>query len=226
MKRILNAFPARVVLVFAVLSGFLLAGSPAGAEEKPTLLILPFLADKEENTEKGAFCPVCETYHRHGEIQPGAHKTVTRALFAKVDLLERFRIVPQDQVEVLLAKEGIDRFEGDPRNVAVSLGKELGVQFVMVGYLFRFRDRVGAALSAERPASVGLDLHLFRVRDGRMVWGGRFDETQQPLSENLFKLGSFLRRKASWVTGEELAAVGMGEMLKKLPSTKTLEEMK
>ena len=226
MKMILKTFPARVILVLALLSGLLLSGSPAGADEKPSLLILPFLADKGENTEKGAVCPVCQTYHRHGEIQPGAHKTVTRALYAKVDLLESFRIVPQDQAEELLVREGIDRFEEDPRSVAVSLGKEIGVQFVMTGYLFRFQDRVGAALSAERPASVGLDLHLFRVRDGRMIWGGRFNETQQPLSDNLFKLGSFLRRKASWVTGEELAAVGMGEMLKKLPSAKALEEMK
>jgi hypothetical protein len=57
-----------------------------------------------------------------------------------------------------------------------------------------------------------------------MVWEGKLDETQRPLSENLFKIGSFFRRKAHWLTAEELAGVGMDEMLKRLPGLKELEE--
>ena len=76
----------------------------------------------------------------------------------------------------------------------------------------------------EKPASVAFDLHLLRIRDGVEVWKGKFDETQRPLSENLLKIGSFLRRKASWLTAEELASVGMDEILRKLPEAKELEE--
>jgi hypothetical protein len=72
---------------------------------------------------------------------------------------------------------------------------------------------------------VGFDVHLLRVRDGRKVWDGKFDETQQALSENLLKIGSFFRRKASWLTAEELSSVGMDEMLKRFPGPKELEEM-
>jgi len=42
--------------------------------------------------------------------------------------------------------------------------------------------------------------------------------TQQALSENLLKFGSFIRRKASWLTAEELSSVGMDEMLKGFPT--------
>jgi hypothetical protein len=63
------------------------------------------------------------------------------------------------------------------------------------------------------------------MKDEKMVWIGKFDETQRPLSENLFKIGSFVRRKASWLTAEELSSVGMDEMLKRIPGTKELEEM-
>jgi len=63
------------------------------------------------------------------------------------------------------------------------------------------------------------------VSDGKRVWDGKFDETQQSLSENLLKIGSFVRRKASWLTAEELSSVGMDEMLIRLPSPKELEEM-
>jgi hypothetical protein len=58
-----------------------------------------------------------------------------------------------------------------------------------------------------------------------MVWTGKFDETQRPLSENLFKIGSFVRRKASWLTAEELSSVGMDEMLKRFLGSKELEEI-
>ena len=57
-----------------------------------------------------------------------------------------------------------------------------------------------------------------------MVWLGKFDETQRPLSENLLKIGSFIRRKGSWLTALELASVGMDEMLGKLPELKELDQ--
>ena len=98
------------------------------------------------------------------------------------------------------------------------------MDFIIVGFLFRFEERVGSSIGVEKPASVAFDIHLFRLRDGIEVWRGGFDETQKPLSENLLKIGSFLRRKGTWVTGEELASVGMDEMLKKLSGAKELEE--
>ena len=107
---------------------------------------------------------------------------------------------------------------------SLQVGKSLNASFVLVGFLYRFEERVGSSWGVERPASVGFDLHLLRLRDSQMVWSGQFDETQAPLSENILKLGSFLRRKASWLTAEELAGVGMDEVLKKLPSPKELEE--
>jgi hypothetical protein len=101
----------------------------------------------------------------------------------------------------------------------------LNVDFVLIGFLFRFEERVGSSIGAEKPASVGFDVHLIRIRDKKMVWQGKFDETQRPLSENLLKIGSFFRRKASWLTAEELSSVGMDEMLKRFPGQKELEEM-
>jgi hypothetical protein len=71
---------------------------------------------------------------------------------------------------------------------------------------------------------VGFDVHLLQLRDQKRVWDGKFDETQSPLSDNLFKIGSFIRRKGSWLTAAELASVGMDEMLGKLPELKQLEQ--
>jgi hypothetical protein len=62
------------------------------------------------------------------------------------------------------------------------------------------------------------------LRDEKMIWMGKFDETQKPLSENLFKIWSFIKRKGSWQTAAELASVGMGEMLRKIPGLQELEK--
>jgi len=59
-----------------------------------------------------------------------------------------------------------------------------------------------------------------------MVWSGRFDETQQALTDDLLKLGSFLRRKGVWLKAEELASVGMDEILAKLPKPEVLEQVR
>ncbi|MFB3885624.1 MAG: hypothetical protein ACE144_10385 [Thermodesulfobacteriota bacterium] len=188
------------------------------AEMKPRFAMIPFFIEKE------AVCPVCKGVFAKGEILPGSHKKVTRLLQQKMEAIETFQVLSLETVEESLAHWNPRRFEEKLTPSSIELGRELKVDFVAVPLLFRFEERIGSAIGVERPASVGFDIHLFRVKDGKRVWDGKFDETQRPLSENLFKIGSFLRRKASWLTAEELASVGMDEMLKKLPSPQELEE--
>ena len=188
------------------------------AETKPHLAILPFFI------ESGAVCPICKGVFRRGEVLPGSQNTLTRLLYQKIETIGAFKVLPSGKVEDTFSQWDKRTFEEKPMSSSIQLGKELDVDFVIVGFLFRFEERIGSHIGAERPASVGFDIHLFRLRDGIEVWKGKFDETQRPLSENLFKIGSFFRRKASWLTAEELASVGMDEMLKRLPGTKELEE--
>ena len=74
-------------------------------------------------------------------------------------------------------------------------------------FVFRFEERRGGNFAAERPASVGFHLHL--VDRKRVTKIFEFDETQAPLSENILKFGTFLRRGMRWVTSRELAEEGI-----------------
>ncbi len=208
------------------MSGMLFSGSvEVEAETKPTLAILPFLIERMDDPSRGAVCPVCRGVYKSGNILHGSQRTLTQLLQQKMDILETFRILPLEKVEDVFSKRERGQFELRPLRSAIQLGKELDVDFIFVGYLFRFEERIGSRIGVDRPASVGFDVHLLRVKDGKRVWDGKFDETQQALSENLLKMGSFVRRKASWLTAEELSSVGMDEMLKQLPGAKELEEM-
>ncbi len=83
----------------------------------------------------------------------------------------------------------------------------------MVGHIYRFRERIGTRYSVDSPASVAFDIPLISVKNGRILWVDHLDETQRSLSENLFQLGTFLRRKGTWITAEEMAISGLEDML-------------
>jgi hypothetical protein len=214
VKKALKGRPIRGFLFLSFLFGMLLtSGSEGRTETKPSLVILPFLVERVEDPEKGVLCPVCKGIRRSGEIVPGSQNTLTDLLYTKMEANGTFQIIAQKKVEEILLHSPS----------SIQAGKKLEADFIFIGYVFRFEERIGSSLGVERPASVSFDLHLFRLRDEKMVWLGKFDETQRPLSENLLKMGSFIRRKGSWLTAAELASVGMDEMLGKLPGLKELE---
>lgn len=222
-----HSMTIKSIMVMVLLFGMnTLWASPVGAEEKPSLAILPFVIERAEDPGKGTICPFCKGVYRSGEILSGSQNAMTKLLYQKMETMGRFEILPLEKVEETPSLQDMKRFKEKPIELSLQAGREFGVHYILVGFLFRFEERIGSSFGVERPASVSFDIHLFRLRDGMEVWRGKFDETQKPLSENLLEIGSFVRRKAHWVTAEELASVGMGEVLKKLPGVNELEEMK
>ena len=214
------------LLVSFFILGVILAWSvPLKAETKFSLAILPFIIERVEDRARGAVCPICGGLYGKGNVLAGSQIYLTRLLQEKMEAMGTFKLLPPEKVEEALSESDRRQFDLNPMRSSIRLGQTLDVDFIFVGFLFRFEQRVGSSIGVDKPASVGFDVHLIRLRDGRMVWTGKFDETQRPLSENLLKMGSFVRRKASWLTAEELSSVGMDEMLTRFPGPKELEEM-
>ncbi len=69
--------------------------------------------------------------------------------------------------------------------------------------IYRFQERKGGNFAVDKPAGVGLHMH---VMQGNIV--GRtfvFDEDQQSLSQNVLGIGKFFRRGGKWISVEEMA---------------------
>jgi hypothetical protein len=225
MERTLRRWRMRRSLLWILVFGTILTWSVVTrAEQKPGMAILPFFIEKVEDPARGVVCPLCKGLFQSGSILPGSQNTVTRLLDDKMEAMRAFNILPLEKVNEAFSHSDKSEFEQKPVPSSVRLGKELNVDFILLGYLFRFEERIGSSVGVEKPASVGFDLHLVRVRDGKVVWTGKFNETQRPLSEDIRKIGSFFRRGAVWLTAEELASAGMSEVLKKLPGVKELQE--
>jgi TolB-like protein len=186
---------------------------------KEKILIFPFknmAAVYGENVDSR--CPICGKVFVTGEVAEDADNMLTEQLFILLKDRKDIHLIPASQsqgvVSDLLSE---DQKRLSERDLLVETGRVLKADWVLSGNIFRFRERVGGKYSVDLPASVAFDIHLIRVADGRLLWNDHFDETQRPLSENLFQLGSFLQRKARWITANEMAVSGLKNILKTFP---------
>jgi hypothetical protein len=95
-------------------------------------------------------------------------------------------------------------------------GRKMGAETVIVGTVFRFRERVGTQAGVTQPASVELALYAIDTKSRTVIWQGMFSETQQSLSENLFQMGDFFKRGARWLTAAELGQAGMTKLISRM----------
>ena len=160
-------------------------------------------------------CQLCGNIFMTGKVAEGADRMLTEQLFVFLKDRKDIKLIPTSQAQGVLS----DLLSGNKnslseRNLLIETGRVLDADAIMAGYIYRFRERIGTKYSVDLPASVAFDIHLIRIADGRLLWSRHFDETQRSLSENLFQLGTFLKRKARWITAQEMAVSGMENILK------------
>lgn len=164
-------------------------------------------------------CRSCGNIIGSGPVEGNPVELLTHLLW---DLLSEkgkgFDFINPDQVEgyynILLAR----KIEKDPLQLMKTLGVQMKAEYVLWGDVFRYQERVGAAFAVQSPASVALDLHLMRVKDGKLIWKAHWDRTQKSFSENILDFKGNMR----WLTAKELSLQGLKEMLKDFPSAESL----
>ena len=90
-----------------------------------------------------------------------------------------------------------------------AIGRCMGVDLLVVPFLFEYRELVGSTLGATEPARVVMDIFVLDVRSESLISRSRFDETQSALSNNLLEAGKFFRRGGRWISARELAREGL-----------------
>jgi len=144
-------------------------------------------------------------------------KVVTRYL-SEALAARGVQVVPADDFQQALASADIDpALAGSRRPVANLAAFQFGSDGVVTGDVIRFRDRTGQSLAAASPASVGFSVLLTDAPAARRLWSGTFEETQQPLNENLLNARRYPGGGTRWLTAEELAKWGAEEMSQSMP---------
>jgi hypothetical protein len=163
--------------------------------------------------------PLGDQYYLAGKIEADGEAYLNGKL---LDLLEKqkdFRII---------GLEGRDGGNGLSWNDSptppmledlIKRGKDAGADGVMIGYVYRYSERVGNSISVSEPASVVFELFLISTQSQSVIWSARFSETQKSLTEDLFLVKKFFQRGAKWIKVDEMAGAALTAMIGK-PSKK------
>ncbi len=210
-----KAFTIGLILLSACKADVILPKTSPKSSDMAKISILPFRdVSAVYGENKNIRCPICGKIFLTGEVAEAADHTLTDHMFYLLQERKDIQLVPIGQAQgVWGGLLSASKHTLSERELLINTGRALNVDAVMVGYLYRYRDRIGNQYSVDSPASVAFEIHLIRVSDGRLVWSGHFDETQRSLSENLFQIGTFLKRKARWVSAQEMAISGLENII-------------
>jgi len=212
MNRSQRYLPALLALVVAGSMpgcGMLLGHKPSRIPEAATQLVVMPLERDEPKTETGA-----------GSKEPallpkGAEDVVTAQIYGVLTSRSRWIVVP----DLTAAQALRDISKGEPpAERARALGRAVKADAVLYGTVSRFRERVGTDYGAREPASVAFKLNLLLPENGKMVWSEAFNQTQRPLSSNLFDWWMFWRAGPHWFTAQELSRLGVEKLMDDLES--------
>ncbi len=157
------------------------------------------------------------------DAEPVSRNVVRQAndlLFKNVMAEKNFDLVSRSKAigeyyRIISSDKGVGL---SPSKVVQEVGEKFNADAVLIGYIYRWREREGTDYAAKKPASVSIDLHLIRPSNGAIMWKAKYEKTQQSLTENLFDLGTFAESKGKWLTIEKLAAIGLRKILEEMPS--------
>jgi hypothetical protein len=182
------------------------------------MAVIPFFKGTHASaTQESLNCPVYLLSPGGEPLEPEADQLLTGLVQKALEKRYGYRVVPLDNVLTAYRAIPKDEAKDTPLSLSQKTGKALEANVALVGFLGRFRERVGGSMGVESPASVAFHLNLIDVDSGKLLWKASFSETQRSLSENLLDAPTFFKRGAKWLTAGELARNGIDETLRKYP---------
>lgn len=179
--------------------------------------VMPFLPgntalEADDRVRPALDCTLMEFCLAVSELGPGAEQALTHQMQRAMEIRLGDRVLPQARTAAVFDTLPQNRLEDTPRQLARRFGRAMGADHVILGSVWRYRER-----TRDEGASVAFSVYLLEVANGRRVWRGRYEKTQQALTDNLLDAAGFFKQGASWLSAEELARFGIEEVLQDFP---------
>lgn len=175
-----------------------------------SIAVLPFhLAGGNGNIQTMTSCQLSKEQIKCEQVASEIGLQTATSMAREIAIYGLHRVVEPREVLAIIPNLGLIP--------VVNIGQKLKVDMLVFGTVTRYLERVGGPYGVTRPASVAFEVVMVDTRSGKKVWAGKFAHTQKGLSEDLTNLGSFLRGGGKWLTGRELADVGIARLVRQLP---------
>lgn len=167
----------------------------ADAAAVTSVAVVPF-----EARSRGTGAPPKEGAEAQGA--PVVARQVAEALTAR-----GLSVIPPEDVARAMQGAGLGP-DAKPEQLGALAAEKFGANGFVTGQVWRYRDRRGENLGAASPASVGFEVILYQAPRAARLWSATFDETQAPVSANLFNMGRYPGGGSRWLTADELSKWG------------------
>jgi hypothetical protein len=211
--------PVLIISIIILISGCQLLGRQISQTSPiPSLngkiVVLGFRSAVSEIEEAGLIrSPFSESVFVSEPISQDITDKMTYKLFSRLKDYAGYEVIGRDKEEAILSGPLSSGQGRRDKETFMRIGGILSAEAVMVGYIYRWRERRGSDYSVDRPASTAFELCLIRSKDGEILWNASFDKTQAPLSENILEARIFFKGKGKWMTVESLADLGLSDIL-------------
>lgn len=219
-------------LFVCLLIGFT-TGAPARADSNPTgeatdrvvfkrAAVASFFEgshrpEMDESMDQTLSCPIGEICRTDPSIASHASITLTRLVDRELRSRYGKQILPRQRVRDAETEIQLNYEKDTPRTMAQRMGRLLQVEVVVIGTVWRYRDRGEMVGGRKRNASVAFAVYFIDATNGHKLWRGLYDATQKPVTENLFEAPKQIKMGLRWLSADELAAHGVKEVFETFP---------
>jgi len=185
------------------------------------IAVMPFLVGKlespEEPVEKPLSQPLKELNIDAAKLAEGAEQIMTRLVNDVLQIRFEGQMVLMEEAAAVYADVIRDQTLDTPRKLAKKFGENLQADLVVVGTVWRFREKGTFQEMPDSPASVAFSVYLMDVAGGKRLWRNTFDGTQKTLSEDVLGGLKQIKMGLRWLSVNELARYGVRNVFLKFP---------
>jgi nucleotide-binding universal stress UspA family protein len=185
------------------------------------IAVMPFLVGRlespEEPVEKPLSQPLKQLNIDADNLAEGADQVMTRLVNDVLQIRFADQMVSMKEAAAVYADVIRDRTLDTPRKLAKKFGENLQADLVVVGTIWRFREKGTLTETPDSPASVAFSVYLMEVAGGKRLWRNAFDGTQKTLSEDVLGGLKQIKMGLRWLSVNELARYGVKSVLRTFP---------
>jgi hypothetical protein len=212
------------ILMASIIIGAAVLRSAGAAEVAPPIFsiqklgVMPFFRGSYgSDITANLTCPVCELTYDPDNLTPDCDRVLTQNVQEVLGIRYGEKMIPPARVKEVYHQIPQDEFKDTPLSLTQKVGKALSANAMIVGTVWKYRNRVGGSGAVESPASVAFAVYLVEVDTGKVIWNKTFAQTQRSLFENILNARSFFEEGAKWLTADQLAEFGVRETFKDFP---------